>query len=132
MTTSKTLGAYADCLKMMEAARKHGLITIDFPERGKAVSFRQRCYRVRAAMLRAAQPGPGELPSTPYDTIYITLPDKGEPNDSTLTIRNREQDGEALLGLVRDADGNPISFDNDADALEEAALALRKGLGLDT
>lgn len=126
MTVKKTIGAFADCAAVLDAALEHGQIRVPFETRGKATSFRQRCYKLRAQLLRVAQAGPGELPSTRYDTIYITI------EDSTLVFQNRNTDSLALLSRIQDADGNPIDLASaPVSDFEREAEKLRVSLGLE-
>lgn len=123
MTVKKTLGAFADCAAVLDAALQHGTIRVPFESRGKATAFRQRCYKLRAQLFRIAQPGPGELPSTRYDTIYITI------EDSVLTFQSRNTDSLSLLSRIQDADGNPIDLaPGSTPDFEEAAEELARTL----
>ena len=130
MTVKKTTGAYIDCEKVMQAALENDGIEIDFDTRAEAVVFRQRCYKLRKLLYEACKPAPGLLPSTPYDTLIIRLPNPGEPGDTTLTFENRADHGLSILSRVRTRSGKPLSVEPET-AAEDALAALRGKLGLE-
>lgn len=129
MTVKKTLGAYADCAQVMDIAFQRGEIRVPFSTRGQAINFRQRCYRLRQELLKADNPPPGRLPSSKYDSIVITVPDKGNVGDDILTFRSREKDANSVISRITDAEGNLIELK--APDLEEAAKRFRSELGLE-
>lgn len=129
MTVKKTIGAYADCAQVMDIAIARGEIRVPFPTFGQAINFRQRCYRLRQELLKADNPPPGRLPASRYDSIVITIPNKGEPADNELTFRSRENDGAAIVSRITDAEGNPVELPE--EDLEAAAAAFRNTLGLE-
>lgn len=129
MTVKKTLGAYADCAAVLEAALREQEITVPFASYAEAVAFRHRCYRLRKRLLEAAAPVPGQLPSSRYDTLVLLIPQKGEPEDHVLTVRDRGLDADELVSRIRTRSGKPVVLES--DDLAEAANALRGKLGLE-
>ena len=128
MSVRKTEGAFADCKRILDLALRESTITIDFDTHAQAVHFRQRCHSYRKRLFDAAQPAPGALPGTPYDSLILRIPAKGEPDDCSLTIEDRAEHGLALLTRIRNAEGQPLDASETPPA--EAIAALRGKLGL--
>jgi len=129
MTVKKTLGAYADCDQVMSVALSRGSIRIPFPTRGAAINFRQRCYRFRQELLKVDTPPPGAMPASRFDSLVITIPDKGSEEEAILTFRSRENDGAAILSRILDESGAPVVLEE--EDFEAQAAALRNKIGLE-
>lgn len=130
MTVKKTTGAYIDCEQVMRIALEREGISIPFDSRADAVQFRQRCYKLRKLLYESAKPAPGALAATPFDTLIIRLPNKGEPNDCTLTFEDRKDHGLSILSRIRAADGSPVDYEPSVQ-VEDALAGLRGKLGLE-
>lgn len=127
-TKPKAIAAYNDCLQVMDRAVASGGARLPFQDRGKAISFRQRCYRVRG--LLQARDSVSE-----YDSLYIQIDPlrgpKGSPAELIFLIRAASAE---MLNAMRDLDGKPIAeveIADDDEALAEAK-AFAKRLGLET
>ena len=130
MSVKKTAGAFADCKRIMDLALDQPGMSIEFDTHSQAARFRQRCHSYRKRLFDVAVPPPGALPSTPYDALVFSLPAKGTPRDTILTINNREEAALNILSRIRSAEGEPLDAPDEPDA--EAALeALRGKLGLE-
>lgn len=136
MTKPLTIGAYADCLTILDKTLQVGGLRLPFSRRGTALHFRQRCYRLRKLMLSAAAQSvrPGEIPATRFDVIYVQIePEGGHVEDpATLVFRLRSADID--IPPATDLEGNPLTIDYTPlpqSELEEDAKALRRSLGLD-
>jgi hypothetical protein len=123
MTNPKrpTTGAYADCAAVMQQALK-GDLRLKLKSRGAAINFRQRCYQLRKLLLLKATEItlPGQLPSTPYDTIYIQW-DDAAPEYLTFRTHKAPTEVEFL-----EPPAEPV--EDDVDELLKAALELRQSL----
>lgn len=121
MTVKKTIGAYMDCLRVLNAANRHGGLRLDFTDQGghgAAIKFRQRCYKLRSILYQNAELRtkglPGEIAATPYDTLFLRV-DEGSP---ILQILHRE-----VTAKVLDLEGNPVDlFSEDEVAAAEGDL----------
>jgi hypothetical protein len=119
-TKPKTIGAYADCVQIMELALKSAGARLPFDHRGRAVSFRQRCYRARQLLQRAED--------SRFDSIYIQIEPLTGPKDSPaeliFLLRAASTD---MLSRIKTLDGQPIE---DSEELESEAEAFARSLGL--
>ena len=121
----RTVGAYSDCLAILEKVLTHKGGQLRFAERGTAINFQQRCYRIRKILQDHSTTKPTELPHSPYDAIVIKL----EPKEG-----NRE-DPATLHFVFRDvtdfAEFIPAEPADDLDDLMTEALAFKKELKLE-
>lgn len=88
--TGRALTAFADCIKSMDRVIANGGGTLVFENYAKAVTFRHRCYRVRALLMERAEEArrPGTFASTPYDDLVLHL-EKGD-NKIVFSLRSAE------------------------------------------
>lgn len=97
--------AYLDVRRILEIAKDRPELIYKLPTRGKAINFRQRCYRYRRVLAEqqaAIVEGiPGASVTTPYDSIVVEY-----IHPQTLRFYHREFEGELF-----DSDGTPISPD---------------------
>lgn len=137
MPLAKNISAYTDVHAVLTAALERGGASYRLPSASKAKHWRARAYMYRTLLRQSAQERTMLSPSTPFDTMVLTI----SPNDPSLVQIHvqREAEGELL-----DESGNPIDLDRDLapppayddpnpqhpeyDELEDAALALRKRL----
>lgn len=125
----KTIGAYADCKRVLDAALTKNGALMTFATRGAAAHFRHRCNAFRRLMFNAAAEAqsltPGVLPTTIYDPIYMVI----DPKEPTV-VRIYPQ---RPAGNLTTLDGEPIEQVKPLalDQLEEDAAALREELGFD-
>lgn len=113
---------YADVIPIMDAAvnNERG-IRFRLPTWGKALNFRQRCFRYRARyreeeLIRLGHI-PGLIPRSPYDHLQINIeapsgkdytmacPKELRSTPFDVVIRAKTPDGQLL-----DADGNPLEI----------------------
>lgn len=94
---TKSLGAFADVKTVFDAALAHDIVEYELPTYAKAIAWRTRAYKYRNLLLEnnAAALGDtrGIAPSTPYDTIFISVM-KGE---NKVTIRAQRPQGKLTL-----------------------------------
>lgn len=129
-TKPKAISAYLDCIQIMDRARAARGARLPFEDRGKAVSFRQRCYRVRGLL----QQRDGD---SAFDSLYIQIDPlkgpKGSPAELVFLLRAASS---SMLSAMRDLDGKPIKESKqeveDDDKMLEEARAMAKRLGLET
>lgn len=90
MSVKKTTGAFNDCYVVMDQMLQRGGGVAKFPDFKRAAVFRHRCYRARNLLYKAAERSCpiGQIPSTPYDDLYLQLP----TNATEITFRLRSKD----------------------------------------
>jgi hypothetical protein len=90
MSVKRTMTAYADCYRIMDEVLKAKGGTMEFHSSSAANTFRHRCYKGRSLLFKAneATLRKGEIPSTPYDDIYIIK----KPGWTKLDFRLRSMD----------------------------------------
>jgi hypothetical protein len=101
----KTIGAYRDCLEILDLALGQKGLRVPFDRRGLAINFRQRCYTVRQILQKSAD---SAIPFSIYDELMLRVEPEFGPKDepAELVISIRESSG--MLGRVRRLDGSPI------------------------
>lgn len=103
---AKSLGAFADVKQVFDAALAHGNVNYEMGSYAKAIAWRTRAYKYRNMLLensaKALEATPGIAPSTPYDTIFISVL-KGE----TKVVVHRQRP----TGKLTTADGRPIELE---------------------
>jgi hypothetical protein len=129
MTVKKTLGAYADCAAVLEAALREGEISVPFASYRDAVSFRHRCYRLRKRLIEVSRPAPGQLPASRYDSLILLVPNKGEEDDHILTVRDRGLDADEIVSRIRTRDGKPVVLEE--SDFEDAVAEFKTKLNLE-
>lgn len=124
-TKPKAIAAYTDCLQVLDRALASSGARLPFTERGKAVSFRQRCYRVRSLLQQRDS-------TSPYDAMYIQIePLRGSKDEPATLIFLLRAAPNAMLESMRDLDGQEIvEAAADDEELEAEAVAFAKSLGL--
>lgn len=102
---SKSLGAFADVKAVFDAAIAHGVVEYTLPSYSKAIAWRTRAYKFRNMLLANSEAALGDVkglaPSTPYDTIFISVP----PQSETVTIRRERPAGKLSL-----PNGQPLTL----------------------
>lgn len=102
---SKSLGAFADVKQIFDAAIQHGIVEYELPTYSKAIAWRTRAYKFRNMLLANSEAALGDIkgvaPSTPYDTIFISVP----PQSTKVIIRRERPAGKLTL-----PDGRPITL----------------------
>ena len=108
--TNKASGrraAFADCYralnKVVEAKEP---LRMEFDTPGKAINFRQRCYRARSIMYQRSVAQVGEaLAETPWDAVVIRIESQTPKggSDQALIFDLREEDVEMTT-----LDGKPV------------------------
>jgi hypothetical protein len=90
MSVKRTTGAFNDCYAVMDQMLRGNGGRATFPDSKGATVFRHRCYRARNILFKAAERGlrPGQIPSTPYDDLYILH----EPGAVELVFKLRSRD----------------------------------------
>lgn len=94
---SKSLGAFTDVKQVFDAAILHGIVEYELPSYSKAIAWRTRAYKFRNMLLANSEAALGGIrglaPSTPYDTIFISVP----PQSRTVIIRRERPAGKLTL-----------------------------------
>ena len=116
---SKSLGAFNDVKQIFDAALQHGIVEYELPSYSKAIAWRTRAYKFRNMLLANSEAAltntRGIAPSTPYDTIFISVP----PQSPTVIIRRERPAGKLTL-----PDGTPLEMGKaSAPTPTNAALA---------
>jgi hypothetical protein len=142
----RTYGAYADCYPVLDAALAAGGARLPFEHLRVAYAYRHRLYRARKIVLDAAlaEVRPGQVASSPYDTLYLTLEQDGEvikrgsdPDRPAVIVFNVRGASSEMQAQMTDLEGNPIKAAPAAghDLTETDLLAglenLKKGLRLE-
>lgn len=65
--------AYPDCQKVMEMALENPGLIVRFNTVGRAVNFKQRCYRYRTALRELLLEQQGNIPGLPIETPYDAM-----------------------------------------------------------
>ena len=105
------LSAYVDCTGIMQRALDAGGIRVEFPTPGRAINFRQRCYRARKILAEAAAEvtPAGVLPSTQFDDLYIRLESDAKPDGSNkallFQLHSRKE-----KPLITNLEGEPLEI----------------------
>lgn len=109
MTRRPNLAPYVDCTSIMETAIHAGGARIVFQTKGKAINFRQRCYRARKLLADSVAEivPPGVMPTTQFDDLYIQLESDTAPEGSPMVLLFKLHSKRAKPALT-DLDGNPI------------------------
>lgn len=142
----KTYGAYADCYPVLDRALAAGGAKLYFPTLREAYAYRHRLYRARRIILDAAQAElkPGQVASSPYDTLFLLLEQEGQiikqggdkEAPAYIIFRTRGASSD-LEHRMTDLEGRPIEYAEpqqellDEDDLLEGLANLKKGLGLE-
>jgi hypothetical protein len=117
-----TTSSYTDVIPILDAAlRSERGIRYRLPTWGKALNFRQRCYRFRARYREEEKQRlgniPGIIPRSPYDSLFIQIespagenytqscPEELKASPFDVVIKEMVPDGQLL-----DEDGNPIEL----------------------
>lgn len=130
----RTVGHFGDCYPVLDLALRTGGIRLPPDRAAKLIAFRHRLYRARSLLLRKAEEAarPGEIPSTPYDTLIIRLEPHTAKGDDEAQLVIEVQAPEAdFFSRITDLEGNPIEEETAREELEDAARAARNALGLE-
>lgn len=86
--------AYPDCQKVMEMALENPGLIVRFNTVGRAVNFKQRCYRYRTALRELLLEQQGDIPGlpieTPYDAMIIKHVERKRKPDSNVLYTTSE------------------------------------------
>lgn len=117
--TKASIHSYGDVRPVLDTAMERETLIYRLPSFGKAVNFRQRCYRYMAMQRRLAADRMGEMPGVappdPYPGLMIALREAGTTNP----VRTKDQCPGACdvvfthrqpEGTLLDEDGNPIEL----------------------
>lgn len=108
----RPIGAFADCIQVMNKALEVGGLRLPFETSPQATTFRHRCYRARARMQHDSPQG-----ASPYDSLNISK------EDNILIIKPRLFDG-----VATDLEGNPVDWQSEDDLGEMPDFDLPEDL----
>lgn len=129
---SAAIGAYRDCGQVLEAVLASGPARLPFKNRGAAINFRQRCYKLRQLLQKASLDAGSFSPTSPYDSIYIRLIPlqavEGQPNFLEFRIRDSREVAPLEFTGEGPVDAAVLQPIDDDFQLEADALARRLGI----